>query len=133
MVETLEAGGKTTEEQLLVLKSDLNTIIVEQEEAKRNNPLNAFFAFNESTNGLAIGSGLVFVLLIIVAIVLRNSGDSIYSGFSLPKFENPFKKEESGLGGEVQESTESKEDDIDEQADEMFRGKWAFIDEEDKK
>ncbi len=126
-IGTLESEGKSTDEQLSVLKSDLNSLVTEQELAKKNNPINAMFAFNDETNGLAAGALVVLVILVVVAVVLRNKGDSIYSGFpSMPKFENPFKKESDSA------YNNSEEEDLDEQADEVFKGKWAFIDEESK-
>jgi uncharacterized coiled-coil protein SlyX len=133
-IESLELGGKTTEEQLIVLKSDLNTILVEQEASKRNNPLNVLMSFNDNTNGLAAGAVVVLILLVVVAVVIRNNGDSIYSGLTLPKFDSPFKGNKDS-GADDSESTykDTHESDIDEQAEEMFRGKWAFMDEEAKK
>jgi uncharacterized coiled-coil protein SlyX len=127
-INLLESSGKSNEEQLIILKKDLNDILVEQELARKNNPINAMFAFNESTNGLAAGAVVVLILLLIVGIVVRKNSDSIYSGFSLPELKNSFKGEDL----EVLEP-ENKDSDLDEQADEVFRGKWAFMDEEMKK
>jgi uncharacterized coiled-coil protein SlyX len=124
-INLLESSGKSNEEQLIILKKDLNDILVEQELARKNNPINAMFAFNESTNGLAAGAVVVLILLLIVGIVVRKNSDSIYSGFSLPELKNSFKGEDL--------EPENKDSDLDEQADEVFRGKWAFMDEEMKK
>lgn len=76
-IRLLEQEGKNTDEILLELKKDLNTLIIEREEARRN-PLTGFFAFGFENSGLLLGL-FALISLIIAAVFIKSRSSSIYS------------------------------------------------------
>lgn len=73
----LEQEGKTKEEILSEIKSDLNILLVEREEAKKN-PLTGMFVFGAENSGLLLGL-LALIALVVVGIFVKSRNSSIYS------------------------------------------------------
>ncbi len=96
----LEQEGKSSEEIILEMKSDLNDLLVERENQK-NSPLSGMFAFGAQNSGILIGL-FALIALIVVGIFIRSRTGSIYSSSLFGDDDvapdlNPVESDESSL------------------------------------
>jgi chaperonin cofactor prefoldin len=75
-LKLLEQQGKTSEEIVSELKEDLNILIVEREEARKN-LLTGMFAFGSENSGFLIGI-IALIALIVVGVFIKSRTSSIY-------------------------------------------------------
>jgi len=99
-IDALESSGATNEEILSNVKDDLNVLLMEREEAKKN-PIMGLFAAgaNNSTLLLAL---VALIAVIVIGVFLKKNSSSIYSSSIFSK------NEEIALPNEGEEKAKTK-------------------------
>jgi len=105
-IDKLESSGATNEEILLNVKDDLNVLLSEREEARRN-PIMGFFTAGSSSPVLLLAL-VAIIAIIVIGVFLKKNSSSIYSSSIFSKndeIEIPSEK-----GGKFETKVIDKED-----------------------
>lgn len=130
-IRLLEQDGKSKEEIISQVKSDLDVLLIEREEA-RNSPLNSLFVFG-AQNSSTIFVLFLLVALIVVGMFVKSRKTSIYDtpifdseeNYALPEKENnKFEAKKSPFKEFFEKRFAKKETKNNDEIDSK-KGKWA--------